>query len=281
MLYLINKPSGISSHDVIYRMRKALGIKRIGHAGTLDPLASGLMIVATGTDTKLLEYVVGLDKRYTCTAQMGGTSSTYDSEGEIIPTENVTIPTAQDIKRVVQEFTGDIEQTPPQHSAVKIQGRKAYEYAREGQTVKIPSRMISIYSIEIENYQYPTLAIKTHVSSGTYIRTLIHDIGQRLNCGAYITKLERTSVGNCQLEEAIQLSELTPSSPSIAFDKIIPDFDTHQLSNDEYAKIKLGQSIDTVNKYKSKLVLGTYDSQIVTILRFEEAGARLKPHKNL
>ena len=281
MLYLINKPSGISSHDVIYKMRKALGIKRIGHAGTLDPLASGLMIVATGTDTKLLEYVVGLDKCYTCTAQMGGISSTYDSEGEIIKTDNVTIPTAQDIKRVVVEFTGDIEQTPPQHSAIKIQGRKAYEYAREGQTVKIPSRMISIYSTEIEHYQYPTLAIKTHVSSGTYIRTLIHDIGQRLNCGAYITKLERTSVGNCKLEDAIELSELNPNSPSIAFDKIIPGFDTYQLSHDEYTKIKLGQSIDTDRNFVSKLVLGTLNGQIVTILRFEEAGARLKPHKNL
>lgn len=262
-------------------MRKALNIKRIGHAGTLDPLASGLMIVATGTDTKLLEYVVGLDKTYRCTAQLGATSSTYDSEGEIIEFKKASIPTAKNIKQVTQEFSGDIEQTPPQHSAVKIQGKKAYEYAREGQTIKIPSRMVSIYSIDIIDFHYPNLTIDTHVSSGTYIRSLIHDIGQRLNCGGYITMLQRTSVGPCQLEDAIDLSELTPSSKNIAFTSIIPSFDTVKLTSDDYQKLRMGQAIATKKHYKSELVLGFYEETIVSVLKYDTQKKVLYPQKNL
>lgn len=262
-------------------MRKALNIKRIGHAGTLDPLASGLMIVATGTDTKLLEYVVGLDKTYRCTARLGGTSSTYDSEGEIIDFKQPSIPTTKDIKRVTQEFSGDIEQTPPQHSAVKIQGKKAYEYAREGQTIKIPSRLVSIYSIDIIDFDYPTLTIDTHVSSGTYIRSLIHDIGQRLNCGGYITKLQRTSVGPCQLEEAIDLSELTSSSKNIAFTSIIPSFDTVQLTQENYQKLRMGQAITMEKNFQSELVLGFYEGTIVSVLKYDAQKKILYPQKNL
>lgn len=281
MFYLINKPTGITSHDVIYKMRKALNMKRIGHAGTLDPLASGLMIVATGTDTKLLEYVVGLDKTYRCTAKLGAISSTYDSEGDIMTTQDAIIPTAKDIKRVVQEFSGDIEQTPPQHSAVKIQGKKAYEYAREGQTIKIPSRMVSIYSIDIIDFNYPELTIDTHVSSGTYIRSLVHDIGQRLNCGGYITALKRTSIGTCQLKDAINLAELTESSTSIGFNSIVPTFETAKLTNPDYLKIKMGQTIPAKKKHKSALILGELEGKIVSVLKYDKEKDLLYPQKNL
>lgn len=281
MFYLINKPTGITSHDVIYKMRKALNIKRIGHAGTLDPLASGLMIVATGTDTKLLEYVVGLDKTYRCTAKLGATSSTYDSEGKITVFPNIQTPTAKDIKRVTQEFSGDIEQTPPQHSAVKIQGKKAYEYAREGQTIKIPSRLVSIYSIDIIDFTYPTLTIDTHVSSGTYIRSLVHDIGQRLNCGGYITALQRTSIGPCKLADAIDLADLNNQSPSVSFSSIIPTFETVELSLEAYQKMRMGQPIMATNKYKSELVLGEFENKIVSVLKYNEKMSRLEPQKNL
>ncbi len=262
-------------------MRKALNMKRIGHAGTLDPLASGLMIVATGTDTKLLEYVVGLDKTYRCTAKLGATSTTYDSEGEITETKTPTAPSVKDIKRVVLEFSGDIEQTPPQHSAVKIQGKKAYEYAREGQTVKIPSRMVSIYSIDIIDFKYPELTIDTHVSSGTYIRSLIHDIGQRLNCGGYITALKRTSVGPCQLKDAIELFELNESSPSTAFSSIIATFNTIKLTIEDYQKTRMGQAIVAKKKYKSALVLGELEGKIVSVLKYDKEKDLLYPQKNL
>lgn len=281
MFYLINKPTGITSHDVIYKMRKALNMKRIGHAGTLDPLASGLMIVATGTDTKLLEYVVGLDKTYRCTARLGATSSTYDSEGNIIETTNPIIPSSKDIKRVAQEFSGDIQQIPPQHSAVKIQGKKAYEYAREGQTIKIPSRMVSIYSIDIVNFSYPELTIDTHVSSGTYIRSLIHDIGQRLNCGGYITALKRTSIGACQLKDAIDIADVSENSPSISFSSIVPTFETAVLTNDAYLKIKMGQAIVANKKYTTELVLGELEGKIVSVLKYDKEKNLLYPQKNL
>ncbi len=281
MFYLINKPTGITSHDVIYKMRKALNMKRIGHAGTLDPLASGLMIVATGTDTKLLEYVVGLDKTYRCTAQLGATSSTYDSEGDIIETKDPIIPSSKDIKRVTQEFSGDIEQTPPQHSAVKIQGKKAYEYAREGQTIKIPSRMVSIYNIDIVDFSYPEFTIDTHVSSGTYIRSLIHDMGQRLNCGGYITALKRISIGPCQLKDAIDLSDVSENSPTISFSAIVSTFETAALTNDAYLKIKMGQAIVANKKYTSELILGELEGKIVSVLKYDKEKDLLYPQKNL
>lgn len=282
MFFLINKPTGITSHDVIYKMRKALHMKRIGHAGTLDPLASGLMIVATGTDTKLLEYVVGMDKTYQCTAMLGATSSTYDSEGTITPTTALPPPPSlQDIKRVIREFTGDIDQTPPQYSAVKIQGKKAYEYAREGQTISIPSRQVSIYSIEILEYNYPTLSIQAHVSSGTYIRSLLHDIGQRLNCGAYVTKLIRTSIGNCEETESINLDQLTDSTPPVAFNTIRSDLESYQLDEREFSKLQLGQAIAVNTIFSSDVVLGIYQNQIVSVLLYKPKEQKLFPHKNL
>lgn len=281
MFYLINKPSGISSHDVVYRMRRALGIKRIGHAGTLDPLASGLMIVAVGEETKLLEYVVGLDKKYQCTFKLGYTSSTYDSEGKIEAVTHAPVIIEKDLKRVLLELTGDIYQTPPQYSAIKIQGRKAYEYAREGQRITIPPRLISIYALELISFSYPDVSIAIHCSSGTYIRTLADDIGKRLSSGAYVTALIRTDIGNCNLSQSINLDALSKDSSSTSFKTICPQYEYHELTEAELRKIKMGQSISSINNYSGEIVLGTYQEQIVTVLHYRKTDQSLYPKKNL
>lgn len=281
MFYIINKPSGITSHDVIYQMRKALNIKRIGHAGTLDPLASGVMIVAVGNETKLLEYVVGLDKQYQCTFKLGATSSTYDSEGKIIEIEGAPIVGEKELRRVLQEFTGDIYQVPPQFSAIKIQGKKAYQYAREGQTISIPPRLISIFQLDLVDLHEQSVTIKVHCSSGTYIRTLAHDIGKRLNSGAYVTKLSRTAIGQCAIEQAIELSTLTKESPSISFKSICPQFSYYDLSAEEYRKIKLGQAIQSTCPHKDTTIMATFEGAIVSVLDYFPNTNTLRPKKNL
>ncbi|MBI4836282.1 MAG: tRNA pseudouridine(55) synthase TruB [Candidatus Abawacabacteria bacterium] len=281
MFYLIHKPSGITSHDVISQMRKVLGIKRIGHAGTLDPLASGLMIVAVGNDTKLLEYVVGLDKKYQCTFRLGATSDTYDNEGTIIVMAGAPMIGENDLKRVLQEFTGDIYQVPPQYSAIKIQGKKAYEYAREGQSITIPPRLISMYSLELVNFSYPDVTIAVHCSSGTYIRTLAHDIGKRLNSGAYVTKLIRTNIGNSSLTEAIDLATVDKNSPTINFKSICPQYEYRDLTEEEWRKVKMGQAISSTIDYVNEIVLGSYHDQIVSVLQYSKHSHSLHPKKNL
>ncbi|OGC82652.1 MAG: tRNA pseudouridine(55) synthase TruB [Candidatus Abawacabacteria bacterium RBG_16_42_10] len=280
MFFLINKPSGITSHDVIYRLRKVTGIKRIGHAGTLDPLASGLMAVAVGNDTRLLEYLVGLDKEYVCTFRLGATSTTYDSEGKIIEIENAPQITESQLKKVLREFTGDIYQTPPIFSAVKIQGRKAYDYARSGEIVNIPQRLITIFHLELTNFKYPEVTIKVHCSSGTYIRSLVHDIGKRLNSGAYITKLERTKIGEASIDQAINVDDFTKESEQISFSQLRPDLLMYELSEQELMNVKQGKAISTKKSFQS-VVLGLYNKQIVSVLEYDLNHSSLRPIKNL
>ncbi len=281
MFFLINKPSGISSHDVIYRMRRALGIKRIGHAGTLDPLASGLMIVAVGNDTKLLEYVIGHDKKYRCTFRLGAISTTYDCEGDLTEQTIQKQPTLQDIKRVLLEFSGDIYQTPPLYSAIKIQGKKAYQYAREGQSITIPERLVSIFELTLERYDFPNITIHVHCSSGTYIRSLAHDIGKRLNTGGYVTELVRTSINSCDLKDAIELDAVTKTSPVVPFSTICPEFEYYDLSDEEARKIKMGQAIHAAQHYSGNIVLGRHKEVIVSVLQYLPNTNTLRPKKNL
>lgn len=281
MFYLINKPSGITSHDVVYRLRKITGIKRIGHAGTLDPLASGLMIIAIGNDTRLLEYLVGLNKEYICTFRLGASSTTYDSEGEIIEIPHAPIITKQKLVTTLHDFIGDVYQTPPIFSAVKIQGRKAYDYARKGETVDIPQRLITIIDLDLTEFNYPHVTIKIHCSSGTYVRSLVHDIGKRLHTDAYVTKLIRTSIGAGNLTQAINLENFDKNSPSIDFSKLRPDLPIYQLSEEEHASIQQGKPIVVMKKNFSTTVLGTRDNIIVSALTYDKESSKLRPKKNL
>ena len=204
----INKPAGITSHGVISRLRKITGEKRIGHAGTLDPFATGLLIVAVTRDyTKLLDQWLKKDKSYRATLTLGYESTTGDPEGDLTPISNKK-PSESEIKVVLERFTGKIEQIPPKYSAIKINGKRAYELARKGEEVTIQPREVTIYSIELIRYNYPNLEISVSVSSGTYIRTLGEDIGKKLETGAYLIQLERTSIDHVKLEEAVELDDL-------------------------------------------------------------------------
>ena len=210
-LILIDKPAGISSFGVVARVRRKLrdreGKKvKVGHTGTLDPFATGLLILLAGKATKRSDEFLKKDKEYEATIHLGKTSTTGDIEGEIINVSD-KIPTLEEVEDACKKLTGEINQTVPVYSAVKNNGERAYKLARKGKTVKMPTRKVTIYSLEIISYSYPELKIKTKVSSGTYIRTLGEDLGKNLGTGAYLTALRRTKIANYKVKEALKLDE--------------------------------------------------------------------------
>ncbi|HHD92011.1 MAG TPA: tRNA pseudouridine(55) synthase TruB [Candidatus Portnoybacteria bacterium] len=204
MFLLINKPIGITSHDVVDQLRKITGIKKIGHAGTLDPLASGLLIVGIGREsTKQLNKFLKLPKVYQSKIFLGQERDTDDAEGKIISEKkNCPPPSIEVIKKTLTNFIGQQQQIPPQFSAIKLKGKKAYQLARQGKNPKLSPRQVTISEIKLLSYQFPYLEIEVKCSSGTYIRALARDIGRVLNCGAYSADLRRTAIGDFKLKQA-------------------------------------------------------------------------------
>lgn len=211
-ILLIDKPANMTSFGVVARIRRKLtedaGHKvKVGHTGTLDPFATGLMILLTGKGTKSAAEFSKLDKEYVANIRLGETSTTGDPEGEItVKVKDAEIAEAE-IKKTVGSFVGKIKQTPPAFSAIKINGQRAYKLARKGVDVEMPKRMVDIYDIEVLDYNWPLLTIRAHVSSGTYIRSLAQDIGEKLGVGAYVENLRRTKVGQHRIEDAKKLPE--------------------------------------------------------------------------
>ncbi len=204
-IIFVDKPAGMTSFGAVARVRRVLSQRegkkvKVGHTGTLDPFATGLLILMAGKATKKAMAFTKLDKVYEATVRLGATSSTGDPEGEItIREENPQISREQ-IEEVIKSFVGEIEQTPPAFSAIKINGQRAYKLARAGKEVEMPSRKVTIYSIDILSYTSPELRIRCHVSSGTYIRTLAEDLGRKLGCGAYLTALRRTQIAEYNID---------------------------------------------------------------------------------
>jgi tRNA pseudouridine55 synthase len=219
---LLNKSYEWTSFDLVNKvrimLRNNLGIKKIkvGHAGTLDPLATGLMIVCTGKATKKIDSLSGLDKEYIATIHIGATTPTYDLESlinEEFPIEHITVEL---IDSIIQSFKGSIQQTPPIFSAIRVNGRKAYDLARRGHEVELKSREITINEIEIIKWDKPNLVLRVSCSKGTYIRSLANDIGKALNSGAHLAGLERTRIGTFSLADAMDLDNLQRNLQSLA-----------------------------------------------------------------
>ncbi|MDQ7814410.1 MAG: tRNA pseudouridine(55) synthase TruB [Patescibacteria group bacterium] len=211
-LLLIDKPAGMTSHDVVDRVRRAFKTRKVGHAGTLDPFATGLLIMGIGPGTKELTALVGLDKTYIATARLGATSTTEDPEGEITERASYDVPRTEELERALNKFRGGYEQTASAFSAKKIKGKKLYELARRGQLegVEIPKKQIEISELKILKYDWPRLSFEVSCSSGTYIRALARDIGEALGCGAYLTELRRTRIGGFDIKDAKILDSLSP-----------------------------------------------------------------------
>lgn len=210
-IILIDKPAEMTSFGVVARVRRVLTNQaqkkvKVGHTGTLDPFATGLMILVIGKECKNAGHYTKLDKVYEATIQLGQTSTTGDPEGELTAVSD-TVPSLERVQEAIRAFTGEITQRPPIFSAIKINGQRAYKLARNGEEVEIPLRTINVYSLELIDYAYPELKIRTHVSSGTYIRTLASDIGETLGTGAYTSQLRRVSIADYDISDAQTLAQ--------------------------------------------------------------------------
>lgn len=207
-LLLIDKSHGLSSNQIVSKIKFLFTPKKVGHTGTLDPMATGLLPICLGEATKFSSYLLNADKTYEALIQLGYKSSTGDSEGKIIKQDIKNLPSLNLVKKVLQKFKGQIYQTPPMYSALKHKGKPLYLYAREGLEIKRTKRKIMIHSIEVLDFYEDKLKLKIECSKGTYIRTLAEDIGAKLNVGAYLLELERISIGHLNLEKAIKIEEI-------------------------------------------------------------------------
>lgn len=205
---VIDKPEGLTSHDVVARVRKIFGTRQVGHGGTLDPLATGVLPVAVGKATRMLEYLLHDSKSYIATMQFGYTSDTFDNTGDVMKTEQEIELQEDEFRAVVQSIQGKHDQLPPMFSAKKVKGKKLYDYAREGIELERKSVPIEIFKAEVLQYSKKEATILLHVSKGTYVRTIVHDLGQDIGCGAVMTALQRIQSGVFTIDDAISMDEL-------------------------------------------------------------------------
>lgn len=209
MFYLINKPKGISSYKLIIILRKKLGIRKIGHAGTLDPMGQGLMILAVGKDsTKKISSLVKKNKIYEFEITLGKKTATLDETGEVIKTNDLLIPNSKEVKRIIKEFVGIQMQTPPQYSAIKVGGKRAYKLARKNINVELKSRKIQVYFMKLISYKYPKIMLSCKVSTGTYVRVLADEIGEKLGTYGYVSFLKRVAIGDYKLSDALNIDDI-------------------------------------------------------------------------
>ena len=264
----INKPKGMTSHDVVYFVRKSLGIKQVGHSGTLDPMATGVLVVGVGKATRLFEFLKE-EKEYVATIKFGYESDTLDIEGECVKKEDF-FPKEDELQKVLKEFLGESEQVPPKYSAIKVGGKKLYELARKGQDVgEIKPRPINIKSIELLDIDDNTAKIKVACSKGTYVRSLIRDIAKKLGTVAVMSDLTRTKSGAFKIENALEIGEFL--EPSDLLSSVINplealDYPQIEIDDNELKVVKNGGFIaapEGVNQ--NETVILTYGDNIVSI----------------
>ncbi|MCB0119006.1 MAG: tRNA pseudouridine(55) synthase TruB [Anaerolineales bacterium] len=247
---VIDKPVGMTSHDVVQAVRNGTGLRRAGHTGTLDPRASGVLVILVGPAVRLSEYVSASDKRYQAIIRLGGTTDTYDADGKFTPTTDPSNIMEADFEEALKTFVGEIEQTPPPYSAVKVQGRKAYEMARKGEEVELEPRIITVHHLEVLEWTPPEVVIDVHCSSGTYVRSLANDLGKKLGCGAYLVGLRRTKSGKFTLRDAVPLRKLQEAfTAGNWYQYLIPaaealgDWPAVELNPDEVEAVRHGHRV--------------------------------------
>jgi tRNA pseudouridine55 synthase len=211
-LLLIDKPSGITSHDAVARVRRILGVKKVGHAGTLDPMATGLLVMGVGRGTRLLRFLGDSPKLYEGTGLLGVETTTLDAEGEVVSERPVEV-TEPRLREALARLEGDIEQIPPAYSAVKVDGERLYRAARRGEAVAAPIRTVRVYAFNLRRFDPPRFDFRVRCSGGTYVRSLVADVGTGLGCGAHLVALRRTGVGAFRVEEARPPDEPGPPLP--------------------------------------------------------------------
>jgi tRNA pseudouridine55 synthase len=295
-ILVINKPQGWTSHDVVARVRQVSRQKRVGHAGTLDPMATGVLLVCLGRATRVAEYLMASDKVYRAVMQLGVETDTYDAEGQVIATRAVDVDEAQ-LSSVLNKFTGEVDQVPPMYSALKRRGKPLYELARKGLEVERAARRVLIYEIALRAWQPPNLregggglaTIDVHCSSGTYIRSLAHDVGAALGCGGHLTALTRLASGSFTLEDAVTLENLRGLSDLEGLlrplDAALQDLPAVTLDADQARRILLGQAalLNGVEVLAGSPLYRAYDihGKLIALVAYDPMAYLWRPKKVL
>lgn len=275
---LINKPKGITSRDVVNEVCKILKTKKVGHTGTLDPIASGVLVVCVGKATKLVDIITSANKEYVATVKLGLLTDTLDLDGEVLKKEKVTIR-KEELINVLNSFLGKYEQEVPIYSAVKVNGKKLYEYAREGKKVNLPKRMVEIKKIELISLTDEEYKFKVLVSKGTYIRSLIYDINRKLNVIGVMSDLVRTKQGIFNIDDAYTLEDIKTGNYKMYTITDVLKNDNCVVINDKlFNSIKNGCIIDNI--YGKEVVTFIYDNEVVSIYKtYDKDKTKLKPFK--
>lgn len=272
---LIDKPLGITSHDVIARLRRRFNTRRIGHAGTLDPLATGLLVVAVGPATRFLQYLPLEPKEYVGVIRFGIETTTQDAEGEVVAEKLVPKDLLFEVDYAMPEFKGSIQQIPPMYSAVKKEGKPLYTYARRGEAVEREPRSVFISEVEVLDQHGNDVEIRVVCSGGTYMRTYAHDLGQRLGCGAHLASLRRTRVGKFEIEDSVSLEEVSEDD-LWPLAEALPPTPLVSLTHRQVESIRQGQSIG-YSRAPGGVVCGLVgpDGEVVGMARIH--GQELQP----
>ena len=277
-IVIIDKPKGYTSRDIVNIVGKTFKTKKVGHTGTLDPLATGVLVVCINKVTKLVEILTALDKEYIADFTLGINTDTLDSEGTILNEEDVNID-KETIINVLKDMTGEYEQEVPIYSAVKVNGKKLYEYARNNEYVELPKHKVNIYNLELLDINYinnkTNIKVKCHVSKGTYIRSLGRDIASKLNTYAIMTDLRRTKQGSFSIDEAINIDKLSIND-LISIDKCLNNYKKIVLDDTNIKKILNGQEIDNI--YNEEYILFIKNDNTIVGL-YKNKGDKLVPYK--
>ena len=260
---VVDKPVGMTSHDVVQAIRTGTGLRRAGDTGTLDPRASGVLVILVGPAVRLSEFVSASDKRYQAIIRLGSTTDTFDADGKFTHADEPVNVTEDQFEKVLNTFIGEIEQTPPPYSAVKVQGRKAYEMARQGEEVDLAPRKITVHHLEVLEWAPPEVVIDVHCSSGTYVRSLANDLGTALGCGAYLVGLRRTKSGRFSLRDATPLRKLQEAFHAgnwyqylIPAAEALAEWPAIELNPDEVEEVRHGHRVKATADAKPGLVRG-------------------------
>lgn len=271
----IDKPSSLTSHDVVKRIRRLTGIRKIGHTGTLDPLATGVVVICIGRATRLAEYVVGLPKTYIAEIRLGQETDTYDLEGTVVAQHPITVGIA-DLELALQHFQGEIRQVPPMYSAIKVEGQPLYKRARKGEIIERKERTVTIKRLELLNWLSPIAQLQIECSSGTYIRSLAHDLGKFLGCGGTVMSLRRTAIGRFEVNEAVPLMRLSEENwvdYLLSSDVAVNHLKKVMLEKDAAIALYHGKKIPALSGLEAEEQLRAYDTngQFIGILKANNA----------
>lgn len=282
-LLVIDKPAGMTSHDVVAHLRRLTGVRQAGHTGTLDPFATGLLLILLGSGTRLMEYTHTVPKTYQATVVLGTSSTTDDPTGTLTSRDVSQQIERSDIERVLPQFIGTIRQLPPTYAAIKVQGKKLYQYARAGEAVPRLPRDVQIFSIALQSYHYPELTFTVQCGSGTYIRALGRDIGQALGTGGYVSVLRRTQIGSLTADQATPLAQLTLENWRQYVAPVTPLL-THlphlTLPAPNVAQLRQGRAISLETAATAQpLVLLDEHGQLVGIGHYDQGAGKLLPRK--